>query len=89
PRALPLGWSRTLLYTPGHPGSLLIAIPVTLGVVVGVMVALVVLCHRRRLDTPVPLPASGYRKEDLKRTATTALGNFKEENMDTDLYSRR
>ncbi|GIY28384.1 fibroblast growth factor receptor-like 1 [Caerostris darwini] len=34
-----------------------------------------------------PLPASGYRKEDLKRTATTALGNFKEENMDNDLYS--
>ncbi|GFU20897.1 fibroblast growth factor receptor-like 1 [Nephila pilipes] len=90
PRALPLGWSRSVAVHPGHPGSLLVAIPITLGVVVGVMVALVVLCHRRRLDSSVPLPASGYRKEDLKRasrTATTALDNFKDDSIDNGLYS--
>ncbi|GFR07152.1 fibroblast growth factor receptor-like 1 [Trichonephila clavata] len=90
PRALPLGWSRSVAVHPGYPGSLLVAIPITLGVVVGVMVALVVLCHRRRLDNSVPLPASGYRKEDQKRasrTATTAFDNFKDDSIDNGLYS--
>lgn len=45
------------------------------------MVALVVLCHRRRLDTSVPLPASGYRK-DSKMPDT-----FKDENVDNGQYS--
>lgn len=53
-----------------------------MGVLVGVLVALVVLCHRKRLDTSVPLPASGYRKEDPKKSlpvTDTALDKIKEE----------
>ncbi|GFQ80143.1 fibroblast growth factor receptor-like 1 [Trichonephila clavata] len=83
-------WSRSVAVHPGYPGSLLVAIPITLGVVVGVMVALVVLCHRRRLDNSVPFPAAGYRKEDQKRasrTATTAFDNFKDDSIDNGLYS--
>ncbi|KAG8189013.1 hypothetical protein JTE90_014527 [Oedothorax gibbosus] len=82
PRALPLGWSRSVAVHPGHPSSLLVAIPVTLGIVVGVMVALVVLCYRKRLDTPTALPTTGYRKH------SKGLDTLKdEENLDNGQYS--
>ncbi|KFM62465.1 hypothetical protein X975_03236, partial [Stegodyphus mimosarum] len=90
PRALPLGWSRSVAVHPGHPSSLLVAIPITLGVLVGVLVALVVLCHRRRLDTSVPLQASGYRKDDMKRparTATTILDTNDDKKVDIGQFS--
>lgn len=82
PHALPLGWSRSVAVHPGHPSSLLVAIPITLGILVGVLVALVVLCHRRRMDISAPLPASGYRKEDPKKslcTTDTSLDKIEEE----------
>ncbi|XP_054709444.1 fibroblast growth factor receptor-like 1 [Uloborus diversus] len=73
-RALPLGWSRSVAVHPGHPSSLLVAIPITLGVVVGILVALVVLCHRRRLDTPVPPhhPVNDHL-EDTKKGSNITL----------------
>lgn len=82
PHALPLGWSRSVAVHPGHPSSLLVAIPISLGILVGVLVALVVLCHKRRMDMSAPLPVSGYRKEDPKKslcTTDTTLDKIEEE----------
>ncbi|XP_015931132.1 fibroblast growth factor receptor-like 1 [Parasteatoda tepidariorum] len=92
PRSSPLSWNRSGTIHPGHPGSLLVAIPITLGVIVGVMVALVVLCHRRRLDTSIQLNASGYGKNYItakcaSTTTTTVLDNFREDKIDNGMLS--